>query len=289
MLKRELLSKEIGTEHSDYYWKSNDGVSLYAQTWIPLGEIRGVITIIHGLGDHMGRYSNLAEKLGNAGYVVRGFDLRGHGFSEGKRGHARGYYKFLKDIELFLQKGSDEYPEYPQFLYGHSFGGNLVLNYAIQNSLAIRGIIVTSPWLELTHPPLKILLLINDFLSNFFPGYLVNNTLKAEDISRDLRVVHAYRTDNLVHNRISLRLFKQVYLAGIAASMSIYKVNVPLLVMHGTADNITSCRTTRNFVRNSSNRTTFIEWEGGYHELHNDLDKDKVVTSVIDWLNCQLN
>jgi alpha-beta hydrolase superfamily lysophospholipase len=126
-------------------------------------------------------------------------------------------------------------------------------------------------------------------MSNVFPGLLVNNSLKSEDLSRDLRIVHEYRNDKLVHDRISLKMFNQIYYAGINVSMNIYKINVPLLVMHGNADNITSCKTTREFVRNASNKTTYIEWENGYHELHNDLDKEKVFDSLLDWLNQQAN
>lgn len=289
MLKRELLRKEIGTEHSDFIWESNDGLKLYAQSWMPLGEIKGVIILIHGLGEHSGRYDGWARKLGNEGFIVRSFDLRGHGHSEGKRGHAKSYSRLLHDIETFLTKSYEEYPDLPHFLYGHSLGGNLVLNYVIRNTTSLKGVIVTSPWLKLTNPPSPFVLLLADLLSNIFPALRVNNTLKAEDLSRDLRVVHEYRTNKLVYNKISLKLFKQIYFAGLSASTNIYKINAPLVVMHGTDDNITSCKATREFVRNSSKKTSFIEWEGCYHELHNDLDKDKVFNSLLAWLNNQID
>lgn len=288
MLKRELLHKESGTEHSDFIWESVDGTKLYAQTWMPLGTIKAIVVIIHGLGEHGGRYKNWAINLSNAGYIVRSFDLRGHGLSEGKRGHAKRYSRLLQDLAGFTELNREEFPDLPQFLYGHSLGGNIVLNYVTRNIVSLNGIIVTSPWLKLTNPPSKILLLLADLLSNIFPGLLINNKLKAEDLSRDLRVVHDYRTDKLVHNKISFRLFKQVYYAGLYAAMNIYKINAPLLVMHGTADNITSCKTSREFVRNSGARTSFLEWEGCYHELHNDLDKELVFEALLDWLNQQI-
>lgn len=288
MLKRELLRKETGFEHSDFTWESKDGINLYAQTWMPLGDIKGVVILIHGLGEHSGRYNDWAGKLGNDGFIVRSFDLRGHGQSGGRRGHAKRYSRIMQDIETFVLKCKEDFPDLPQFLYGHSLGGNLVLNYVTKNINSIEGIVVTSPWLKLTNPPSKILLLFAELFGNIFPGLLVNNTLKAEDLSRDLRVVHEYRTDKLVHNRISLKLFKEIYYAGITVSMNIYKINVPLLVMHGTSDNITSCKATREFVRNSSKKTSYIEWENCYHELHNDLDKDNVFESIRNWLNRQV-
>jgi alpha-beta hydrolase superfamily lysophospholipase len=285
MLKRELLRKESGVSHSDYHWESIDGKKLYAQTWSPLADPRGVINLIHGLGEHSSRYKNWAEKLVGERIIVRSFDMRGHGRSEGKKGHSKRYSKLLQDIDAFINQSMAEYPDLPQFLYGHSLGANLVLNYATKNIVNLKGVIVTSPWLKLTNPPSRILLLIADSLSNLFPALLTNNTIKPEDLSRNLKVVHDYRTDNLVHDRISLRLFKQVYYAGLSVSKNIYKINLPLLVMHGTQDNVTSCKATREFVRNASNRTTFIEWEGGYHELHHDLDSEKVFESLATWLN----
>ena len=288
MLKRELSRKETGIEYTDSTWKSDDDLNLHTHTWMPLGDIRGVIVIIHGLGEHGGRYADLAEKLGNTGFIVCSFDLRGHGRSEGRRGHTKRYADLLHDIEAFLDKCRTDFPDLPQYLYGHSLGGNLVLNYATRNHSAVQGIIVTSPWLKLRNPPSKSLLFIVDILGKILPGFLVKNRLKAEDLSRDLRVVHDYRTDKLVHNHISLRMLKQVYYAGINVSLNIYKINTPLLVMHGSADNITSCKATREFVRNSSNKTTYIEWQDGYHELHNDLHKEEVLETLLNWLNQQV-
>ncbi|MBN2524340.1 MAG: lysophospholipase [Bacteroidales bacterium] len=285
MLKSGLLSKEEGVDFSENYWKSADGLNLFSQSWHPSGNAKAVIHLIHGLGEHSGRYSYWAEKLVGEGFAVRAFDLRGHGRSEGKRGYSSGYYKLLNDIDTFLEIKEEVYSSIPSFLYGHSLGGNLVLNYAIQKNSAVDGLIVSSPWLELINPPSKPKLFAVHVISNLFPGLLAPNGLKPEDLSRDLRIVHSYKQDDLVHDRIGIKLFTEAYEAGIRASLSIYKINVPLLIMHGSEDRITSCKTSRNFVRNSSDKTTFIEWQGGYHELHNDLDREKVFESVVSWIN----
>ena len=285
MLKSELLRTEEGFENSENYWKSFDGLNLFSRTWHPSGKPRAVINLIHGLGEHSGRYTSWAERLTDNGFLVRSFDLRGHGKSEGRRGYSSAYNRLIKDVDAFLEMGKEIYSSIPSFVYGHSLGGNLVINYIIQNNSQINGLIVTSPWLELTKPPSKLVLYVASILSNILPGLTTSNGLNSEDLSRDLRVVHAYKNDDLVHNRIGIKLFTQVYEAGIKASMSIYKINVPFLLMHGCEDKITSCKTSRNFVRNSSDKTIFIEWPGGYHELHNDLDRDKVFDSLISWLN----
>jgi acylglycerol lipase len=285
MLKGEILPAEKGVSHSDMYWKTVDGLNLYSQSWVPGIEPKAVINLVHGLGEHSSRYGTWAKKLAVEGFVVRSFDLRGHGYSDGKRGYASNYNQLINDLSVFLEKGIESFPTLPAFLYGHSFGGNLILNYAIQSTFKYAGIIVSSPWLELNFKPTPLKLFIGNLLKPFLPSAIFKTGLKAEIISRDLRVVHSYRNDKLVHDRISLRLFSQVCENGLKASRSSFKINVPLLVMHGNGDALTSCKASREFVRNASDKTTYVEWEGGFHELHNDIDKEKVFKTVTDWIN----
>ncbi len=285
MLKSEVLRKESVMEHAENYWKSFDGINLYSQTWFATNKQRAIINLIHGINEYSGRYALWAQQLAEQGFTVRSFDLRCHGRSEGRRGYCSSYSKLLKDLELFMEQGRNEFPNQPIFLYGQSFGGNLAINYAIQQNLNINGLIVTSPWLEPVKKYSRFQVILASLVSNFLPGLLLNNGMKAEDLSRDLRTVYNYSNDPLVHNKISVNLALQIIEAGRRASMSIYKINSPLLVMHGNSDSITSCKASKNFVRNASERTTFIEWEGGYHELHNDLNHEKVFESLVSWLN----
>ena len=289
MLKRDVLRKEIAMVHTESNRKSPDGLTLYTQTWQPDITPVAVITLIHGLGDHSGRYHSWASKFVEKGIAVRAIDLRGHGKSEGRRGFSSSYSKVISEIEDFYQSGIQEFENIPHFLYGHSMGGNYVLNCVIQSSIQPTGIIVTSPWLELTNPPNPLSVMLAGAVSSFLPMITVNNRLKAEDLSRDFRVVHTYKNDPLVHDRIGIKIFVQLFEAGIKASRSIYKINSPLLVTHGSSDNITFCKASRNFVRNASNRTSYIEFENGYHELHNDNESDKVFDAIIAWMNQVLN
>jgi len=285
MLKGELLRKEQGIKHSEMYWKSFDGKKIYSQLWLPGYAPKAVINLVHGFGEHSSRYDIWAKNMAFEGFVVRSFDLRGHGYSDGKRGYASNYNKLIRDLAYFLGEGSNMFPSLPAFLYGHSFGGNLVLNYAIQSTVNFTGVIVTSPWLELKFKPSRGRLITGNLLKFILPWAIFKTGLKAEIISRDLRVVHSYRNDKYVHDQISLRLFFQICKNGLKASQSIYKINIPLLVMHGNCDELTSCKASREFVRNASDKTCYVEWEGGFHELHNDIDKEKVFKTVTDWLN----
>jgi alpha-beta hydrolase superfamily lysophospholipase len=121
------------------------------------------------------------------------------------------------------------------------------------------------------------------------PGLLIKSDLDAEDLSHDKKVVEDYLRDPLVHNSILPRLFFDIEQHGIRASKSIYKINIPLLVMHGTADRIASYKQTRNFVMNAGYLTTFKVWPGDYHELHNDTDEKEVFDFLLQWLNLQIS
>lgn len=285
MLKRDSLGNKIAVNHRDNSWKTEDGSLLFVQLWEPERNMRGVINLIHSLGEHSGRYAKWAARLADEGFVVRAFDLRGHGRSSGKRGHASNYNKLIRDVGQFVDQAREEYPGLPVFLYGHSFGANLILNYMIRHVNNLDGIIITSPWFESIRTFSKLMISLYTYLSILVPGILLHNRIKLEDLSRDLRVVHSYRTDPLIHDRISLRLLIDNYQAGKQASTSIYKINSPMLVMHGTEDHVTSCKASRKFVQNAGNKTRFIEWPGCYHELHNDMDKDEVFKSILQWLD----
>ncbi len=275
-------------KHTEKRWKSFDGLTMYSQSWITESNPKAVIYLVHGLGEHSSRYSGWAEQFTEKGYNVSSFDLRGHGRSEGKRGYSSDYEHFLTDIEDFIQAGREDFPGIPIFLYGHSLGGNLVVNYSCRKILDVNGLVITSPWLELVTKPSPFIFFLLEKLSSFIPGMLVSNGLKIEDISRDSKVVHDYKTDPLVHDRVALRTGFQIIQEGKKAASSIHKINVPMLVLHGSADRITSCKTTRNFVRHSGDKTTYIEFEGGFHELHNDLDRANVFKSIVDWFENNL-
>jgi acylglycerol lipase len=289
MFQSKPLHRKFEVLHNEYNWKSEDGQELFAQCWDAGPDALAGILLVHGMGEHSSRYDKWATRLAEDGFSVLSFDLRGHGKTPGIRGSASNYNVLLKDIDFLIEKGNVLCREKPLFLYGHSFGGNLVINYAISRTIKLAGIIVTSPWLELAHMPPRHKVMAAKILHRFAPGIISKSGLRAEHISRELREVHNYRTDPYIHSNISVGLYMQTYEYGLIAKRSIYKINVPLLVMHGSADNITSFKASRDFVMNSGDKTTFIEIEGGYHELHNDSDREKVFTHITDWLNSQIS
>ncbi len=278
LVKEEIVEKQ-------FTCSSYDELSLFTRSWKSTAKPKAVILILHGLGEHSGRYDYLAKKFVESGYFIFAFDMRGHGKSGGKRGQSSSYQNLLKDLEIICHKVEKEFQDIPRILYGHSFGGNLAVNFAISNLYTFSGIILTSPWLKLEFQIPRGKLFLGRLASYFFPNLITKTGLDPEGLSRNPEIVHNYIKDPLVHDKVSLRLFFEIVDAGVKASGSIYKINSPMLVMHGSADKITSLKTTREFVMNTGRKTTFKEWPDNFHELHNDFNAEEVFDFMIEWLN----
>lgn len=268
---------------------SDDGLTLWYQEWTPEAKPIGTIALVHGMGEHSGRYQHLAETLNQEGFVFLTFDLRGHGRSEGKRGHTPSYDALMKDIGLLIKHSRERFPMQPLFLYGHSLGGNLVLNYALRFSAPLKGVIATGPWLKLAFEPTAYKLRMAGLMNRLWPSFSQANDLDAQALTHDETIAHAYETDPLVHTLISARLFNSVHTAGLWALEHADRFPFPLLLMHGSADRVTSCAASQTFAeRVPQQQCTFQAWEGLYHELHNEPEWPEVARSITDWLKSQL-
>ncbi|HOT15327.1 MAG TPA: lysophospholipase [Bacteroidales bacterium] len=252
---------------------SKDKTKLHFKIW-DVAQPKICICIVHGLGEHSGRYEEWANMFGEKNIAVASFDFRGHGLSDGKRGHAFSFHKLYDDIDAFLTEVKRRFPLVPLVLYGHSLGGSLVLNYYMSGkSYHTSAIIVTSPWFKLVNEPSKFLIDFTMALSRFLPFITVSNRINPLLLSRDRQIAEEYTKDPLVHNKISLRLFHEAYRMGIKASKQAYKLNIPTLIMHGENDAITSSATSVEFARNT----------GPFLSLH-DLCKKMVFQHILHWL-----
>ncbi|MCF8381307.1 MAG: lysophospholipase [Bacteroidales bacterium] len=267
-----------------YTWTTPEKKSIFAQSWTPEQVGKQTILLVHGLGEHSGRYKRWAELFTEKGFNVLALDLQGHGKSDGKRGHVRSIEKYLDEIDLLFSEGKVLFPESKFILYGHSMGGNLVLNHVIRRNHPVAALISTSPWLKLTNPPSDFLITLVSFLKKIIPSFTIPNGLNADDISHDPEIARYYISDPLNHNKISFRLFYEINQAGLHALRNVYKINYPFLLLHGTADNITSPKASEEYVRNTTKRTRLKLWEGQYHELHNELIYKEVFNYIIEWL-----
>ncbi|MFW5644697.1 MAG: alpha/beta hydrolase [Bacteroidota bacterium] len=270
--------------HNTYCWKTKDNKSLFAQCWKPDKESKKTILMIHGLGEHSGRYDRWARMFVEKGYNFLSFDLRGHGRSSGQRAYAKSLEVLLSDIDLLFSKAKKMFKDNKLVLYGHSMGGSLVLNHIIIRNHPVDALIVSSPWLKMEKEPPGPLLAIASFASKFCPRITLNSRLDLNNRSHDPEVEREFQKDPLNFKKISFRLFNVMYNAGYHALRNVYKINYPFLLMHGTEDKITSHRASENYVMNTSERTRLKLWEGQYHELHNELIYKEIFEYIIDWL-----
>jgi alpha-beta hydrolase superfamily lysophospholipase len=264
---------------------NRDGLRFFVQGWEPGTPPKAAVALVHGQGEHIGRYAHVGEVLTNAGYALMGFDLRGHGRSAGPRGHSPSYSALMEDIEDFLAQVAARYPNLPLFLYGHSMGGNLVINYVLRRKPDIRGVIATGPWLKLAFDLPRSRVLLAKVMNRVFPTLVQASGLEHNALSRDPAVVAAYGADPLVHDKISVRHFSGIYASGLWALEHAGEFSLPLLLMHGTADRVTSEPASREFAHRAESKVEFHPWVGLYHEIHNEPEKARVLETMVDWMN----
>jgi len=274
-------------KYHQYFIESSDSTKLFLRSW-ESAKPKAVIAIVHGIGEHGFRYDNWAKMFVDKGFSVYTVDYRGHGRAEGKRGFVNSFDDLLNDVDAYLKHVSDKHPSVPLVLYGHSLGGNIVINYTLQRENIHNLLIATSPWLDLYSPLPKPLLAIAKLLHKVFPNLIMNSTIKAKILSHDKQVVKDYEDDEYVHPKVSLNLlFGGIENAQYACNNA-NEIKVPMLLMHGTEDKATLFAASKRFANSNTTNVSFIEWKGLYHELHNEFEKEEVFESIISWLNNKL-
>jgi len=272
-------------------WTSDDGITFYVRGWESNDKPKAAIGLVHGLGEHTGRYEHVAKVMTDAGYAMVGFDLRGHGRTGGARGHFPSLDAVMQDIHQLFQFLMQKYPGLPQFLYGHSLGGLLSLRYAIQYGSGLKGVIVTDSGLRSALQEQKAKIAMAKILGSLVPAMTVPIGLDPTTISRDPEVVKKYVNDPLVHDKTSLGLGKSS-LSAIDFCFAHAKEFVPpLLIMHGKADKLTYVSGSEDFAKLASENNkdvTLKLWDGLYHEIHNEPEKAEVFKVMVEWLNKHL-
>ncbi len=259
-------------------------IEIYYQNWSPDLNSRGVIALVHGMGEHSGRYMNVVNYFVPLGYTVYGFDHRGHGKSQGKRGHVMSWSEFRQDVGTYIQIIKTECAGQPVFLMGHSLGGLVVLDYSLHHPEGIRAVIASSPALSKPGIP-GILLFISKIMSKIWPGLTVKTKLKIEAISRDPEVIRDYKNDPLVHSMASARLGTEFNNCREATLAKANEFSLPLLIYHGKEDCIVPPQGSREFYEAMTTEDRELHlFDGGYHEPHNDIDKDKVFIIINEWI-----
>jgi alpha-beta hydrolase superfamily lysophospholipase len=250
----------------------------------PGDNLKSVIVLVHGIGEHIHRYDHWATLFNKEGIGFVGVDLPGHGLSEGRRGYIKNYSQVGEMIDILLTTCQKTFPGIPIYLYGHSLGGGIVLDYILHKNPKVKGVIVSGPLLRLGFEPPKFKLILASVMKNILPGLLQPTGLNPNHISHDEAVVEKYISDPLVHGKISVSLFHASMTAAKYSLSHASELKIPTLVMHGGDDLLTSPEGSREFTGKTSMAELKI-WDGGYHELHNEPFKEEVFKYIMNWIN----
>lgn len=245
--------------------------------------------MVHGHGEHVMRYAHVAEFMNQAGIAAMGHDLYGHGQTHFKKGHIPSYEAVLDSIDALLEEARRAYPGIPVFLLGHSMGGNFVASYLLKRSPDIAGAVITSPWFRLAFAPKKVDLFLAKVMMKIYPSFTQGSKLDASGLSHDSEVVKAYQDDPLVHDLLSPVLFTTVTQAGEYAMANAANLHVPTLLLHGSDDPVTSHKASEEFAQKAGSIVSWKSWEGMFHELHNETNKEEVLAHIVDWMKAHIS
>lgn len=261
------------------------GTKLICNTWQPIDAPKAVLFIVHGLGEHMGRYEEMAKVFTENQLAVFAFDHRGHGQSEGKKGHAESMEQLVEDLEYALMHCRSLFLDIPVFLFGHSMGGQIVASYLDKvKSKEINGAIISSAWFRIENPPPLWQIKLIKRLKSLFPSLTQSNRLDPKNISSVPSEVEAYQKDPLVHDKISLALFHALFQNGLRLIHQAQEVKIPVLVCHGNRDQITATLGSEQYANDLGEKAEFKIWTNAFHEPHHDKEKAKVMQFYVDWV-----
>lgn len=250
------------------------GARLYWRGCRPNGEPRGTIVLLHGWGEHIDRYGALIAHLVSHDYAAWSTDLRGHGRSTGRRGHIASWKEFREDLHLFLDLVRAQQPDAPLFLYGHSMGGLVALEYVARAPSDIAGVVVSAPALGWSLPP--AVLRFAALAARIYPP-----------LSRG---PGAYADDPLQHGRSSVRLLTEEQAAMRWTNAAASSIQLPLLMLHGTEDRMVPIDACRAFLdRVGSCDASLLEYEGMGHFPHREQGADRFMGDITVWLDSHVS
>lgn len=270
----------------------SDGIEIFYRHYRAESE-RARMVIAHGLGEHSGRYGNVVDRLLPQGISIWVPDHRGHGQSGGKRGHVLNFTQFLADLRITVELAKKDMPgEMPCFLLGHSMGGLIALYFAQRYPGLIDGVAASSPLLGMAIEVPAIKKILGSVMSYVWPGLIMGNELDAAKISHDPEVVNAYRTDPLVHDRVSARFFTEVMAAMESVNQQAPTLSIPVLMQVAGDDYLVNADSAKLFFEQLTlGDKTLHVYDDLYHEIYNapEKDKNRVLDNLVAWLDKKMS
>ena len=258
--------------------------AVFSRDWQPAGSPRGAVALVHGLGEHSGRYERLARRFTDAGFAVWAIDLRGHGQSPGARGDTR-FAPALEDIDALVARCGASGAGVPVFLYGHSLGALLSVLWLLERPAApVTGAVISAIGLHSALREQAVKVRAARVLGRAVPRARMKSGIDPKTLSRDPEVVAAYRKDKLVHDIVSLG-FGRDALDGVDAVVAgAARLAVPLLVIHGSKDVLAYASGARELGALAPGVCTLQVYEGLFHEVHHEPEQAKVFADVLAWI-----
>jgi len=272
--------------HIEGQLQVSGSTGLYWQSWTPPEKPIAVLILIHGFGEHSGRYPYFVERLCADNIAVFAFDLRGHGKTTGRRGHIQSINEFRDDVGAFVKNVRSELPGVPVFIFGHSMGSLVVLDYVLRHPEGLAGTIISGSGLEPAGVATAPVVFLARVLSVVWPVFPIRLPVDATGLSRIESEIERYNNDPLVHNISSARMANELLNAIDWIKTHPQDLQIPLLMVHGEADRVNLPSGSSNFFSAVSfPDKELVLYPGGFHELHNDLDKEKELGDIIRWLH----
>jgi alpha-beta hydrolase superfamily lysophospholipase len=273
--------------HEEGHFEGVGGLRIFTQAWLPEGDPRVLVVLAHGGGEHSGRYEHVAQRFTGEGIAIYTLDHRGHGRSEGKRGMIDRIANAVTDIDHVVSTARDRHPGTPLFLLGHSVGGCLAISYGLSHQERLDGLVLSAPVaaLEAASAATRA---IGKLLSVVAPGLGVF-AVDASKVSRDPEEVRKYETDPLVlHGKLPARTVAELSAAVERFPEQVPAITLPLLVMHGTADVIVPPAASHMVHDRASSEDKQLElYEGLFHEILNEPERDRVMDDITSWIHAR--
>jgi alpha-beta hydrolase superfamily lysophospholipase len=273
--------------HRTLNWENKSGCTIFAQIWSPETNPEHVVLLIHGLGEHSGRYAEWAKRFVNQGIAVYALDLHGHGRSTGARGHVTAFEYIYDDIQHLLGVATKDHPKAKLHLHGHSMGAAVSLGFVTPRPSSpgfsnLTSIVTTGAAIRPGFEPPAWKLKLAALLNKVVPWLALGNELDPKWISSDPRVVAAYLADPLVHDRISVRWYNEWVRTIEDVRVNRDGIKTPLFMLHGAADKATSPKASEEMAKLL--KAKFQLLPGAFHELHHEPCQNEVFAQVLDWI-----
>lgn len=276
-------------EHQEGFFEGVRGSKIYYQAWLPEGDPRAVLLIVHGLAEHSGRYGNIVDHFVPLGYAVYGLDHLGHGRSDGARLQIKHFSDYTIPLDAFVDKVRAWQSDTPIFMVGHSMGGLISAVYLLEHQEKLAGAVLSGPAVKVPDTMSPVTLAIARVLSAIAPTIELT-ALEAKAISRDPAVVEAYVTDPLVYTgKVPARLGAEMFKAMERVSEQAAEIKLPLLLLQGGKDRLVDPAGARMLYDRAGSAVKALHiYDELYHEVYNEPERERVLGDVETWLEARL-